>query len=127
MRIGELAKAVQVPEKTIRYYEARGLFRPTAREPNGYRHYEQGDLDELIFIRRCRELGISLGDIEQLMQARANAGASCANVDEIIGRQLEKVRHTLQELHALEATLSGLRGCDGETVGECRILRQLGN
>ena len=125
MRIGELAKAAQIPEKTIRYYESRDLISPSTREANGYRRYEQRDLDNLVFIRRCRELGISLQDIKQLVNVQENARASCASVDKIIEQQLQKVRHTLKELKALEKTLNSLRGCDGETVDECRILKRL--
>jgi DNA-binding transcriptional MerR regulator len=125
MRIGELAKAAQIPEKTIRYYESRDLIAPALREDNGYRRYGQSDLDKLIFIRRCRELGISLQDIKVLVKVQGDRGAGCASVDTIIDRQLDKVRHTLVELQALEKTLSGLRVCDGETVGECQILKRL--
>ena len=125
MRIGELAKTARIPEKTIRYYESRDLISPASRETNGYRCYEQCDLDNLIFIRRCRELGISLQDIKRLMEVQGNANGSCASVDKIIDQQLDKVRHTLKELKALEKTLSGLRGCDGETVDKCRILKSL--
>ena len=125
MRIGELAKTAQVREKTIRYYESRELIAPASREANGYRVYERRDLDTLIFIRRCRELGLSLVDIKQLVDVQANAEAPCSKVDNIIDEQLDKVRHKLVELKALEGTLSGLRGCDGRKVDDCRILKKL--
>lgn len=125
MRIGELAKAARIPEKTIRYYESVGLIAATRRETNGYRQYQQRDLDNLVFIRRCRELGISLQDIKQLVDLQANTGAPCQSVDKIINNQLDKVRHTLKELKALERTLSALRVCDGDTVDKCKILRRL--
>ena len=126
MRIGELAKAASMPEKTIRYYESRGLILSPPREENGYRRYGQHDLDDLIFIRRCRELGISLNDIRQLLEVRSQRGSTCVSVDKIIGRQLERVRSALRELQALEATLNDLKGCNGETVDNCRILKKLG-
>ena len=125
MRIGELAKAAHIPKKTIRYYESVGLMANTRREANGYRRYQQRDLDNLIFIRRCRELGISLQHIKQLVDLQGNTGAPCRSVDKIIDQQLEKVRHTLKELKALEQTLSALRGCESDTVDKCKILRQL--
>ena len=40
MRIGELAKKVGITTQAIRYYERIGLFENPARNPSGYRIYE---------------------------------------------------------------------------------------
>ena len=127
MRIGELAKVSQVPDKTIRYYETVGLLPASERDANGYRVYGQQDLERLVFIRRCRDLRIPLEQIKLLVSVQADKTASCRAVDRIIHDQLEKVRHTLEELKALEITLGALGRCDRSTVDECKILRQLKN
>lgn len=125
MRIGELSRASGVPEKTIRYYESTGLLADTRRQDNGYRVYRQQDVDKLVFVRRCRELGIPLKDIQYLLDLQANTGAPCQEIDQIINEQLTRVQHTLKELKALEKTLKMLRSCDAETVDDCKILRRL--
>ena len=56
MKISELASIAQVSVKTIRYYEQIGLLSPPIRTSNGYRHYQEKDIETLVFIRRCREL-----------------------------------------------------------------------
>ena len=44
LRIGELAKLVQVSHDTLRVYEKHGLLAPSVRSQAGYRLYSQADL-----------------------------------------------------------------------------------
>jgi len=50
-QIGELSQHADVPEKTIRYYEEIGLLPPARRSANGYRLYDEADVERLRFIR----------------------------------------------------------------------------
>lgn len=126
MKISELAQTTKVAAKTIRYYESIGLLTPASRETNGYRYYKLRDVETLIFIRRCRELNISIEDIKQLVQVKQNPEASCATVDNIIVEQLARVRQMQQELALLEQTLSLLvTSCSSETIQDCCILQSL--
>lgn len=128
MRISKLASIAQVPAKTIRYYEEIGLLAPSHRTPNGYRHYEDKDVDRLVFIRRCRELNISIGDIKQLLDVQQHPKASCAAVDNIIAEQLARVQQTQRELALLENSLNQLaRSCQHQQIEDCTILQQLRN
>lgn len=126
MRIGTLASASNVPAKTIRYYEEVGLIASAHRNENGYRYYEEKDIATLIFIRRCRELNIAINDIKQILDVQQNPKASCAVVDELIEKQLERIRQTQQELALLENTLSALAtSCANHKIEDCSILHQL--
>ena len=59
MNIGEVAKAAELPAKTIRYYEDIGLVRPD-RDSNGYRNFGERDpvsythLTLPTIVRECR-------------------------------------------------------------------------
>jgi len=126
MKISQLAKLSAVPSKTIRYYEEIGLIPTAARNANGYRVYDQDDIDRLAFIRRCRELQIPINQIKKLVQVRMDEKAPCQEVDMLIARQLENVRHTIAELALLEKTLNTLaHSCQKHFVGECEILNRL--
>ncbi|MDC8830765.1 Cd(II)/Pb(II)-responsive transcriptional regulator [Alteromonas gilva] len=126
MKISQLAAASNVPAKTIRYYEEVGLIAPARRNESGYRHYEQKDIETLIFIRRCRELNMAIDDIKQLLDAQQNPKASCAVVDEMIDRQLKRIRQTQNELAMLEKSLSLLAtSCVNHNIENCAILHQL--
>jgi len=55
-----------------------------------------------------------------------NEKAPCKEVDMLIARQLENVRHTMAELALLEETLNSLaHSCQNDIVGECEILNRL--
>jgi MerR family copper efflux transcriptional regulator len=126
MKISELAQTTKVPAKTIRFYESVGLLTSPQRESNGYRYYQVRDVETLIFIRRCRELNISIEEIKQLVAVKQNPQGSCATVDNIIIEQLARIRQLQKELANLEQTLSHLvTSCSSETIQDCCILRNL--
>jgi len=126
MKISQLSKLTQVPSKTIRYYEEAGLIRQAARSINGYRDYQEDDIEQLIFIRRCRELQIPIEQIKSLIQVKTDTKSSCLEVDALIIEQLEKVRKTISELSLLEQTLAELaQSCPNDSVEDCQILKSL--
>ncbi|MBB1382544.1 MerR family transcriptional regulator [Shewanella sp. SR41-2] len=111
MKISELASIAQVSVKTIRYYEQIGLLSPPIRTSNGYRHYQEKDIETLVFIRRCRELNIGLDDIKRLVNTQQDPKSSCALVDNIIAEQLARIQQTQRELALLEQSLAALASC----------------
>lgn len=126
MKISELAHAVNIPAKTIRYYEQVGLIAPASRTASGYRHYTKKDVETLVFIRRCRELNIALEDIKQLLEVQQNPQASCAVVDEMIATQLTRIQQAQRELAQLEQSLTTLAtSCAHQKVADCSILQHL--
>lgn len=126
MKISQLAKFTDVPTKTIRYYEDVGLLKPAKRAENGYRYYQAEDVQLLIFIRRCRDLNISLDEIKTLVQVQQQPDSSCETVDSMIAQQLTKVRKAQQELQKLERSLASLaQCCTSNKVENCMILSTL--
>lgn len=53
LRIGDLARQVGMAASMIRYYEDIDLLPPAARGENGYRIYDQTDVERLRFIQRA--------------------------------------------------------------------------
>ena len=126
MKINQLSKLTNVLSKTIRYYEDVGLLPKASRNSNGYREYSSNDVDNLVFIRRCRELQIPLEKIKILIQVQTDTTSSCNEVDLLIEQQLTNVRKTIKELSLLEKTLHTLaKSCSNGIVGECAILKNL--
>jgi len=68
MRIGELARTVDVNVETIRYYQRIGLLELPEKPYGGMRSYNDEDLQRLRFIRRAQQLGFSLEDIRELLE-----------------------------------------------------------
>ena len=64
MRIGEMAKAADISEYTLRYYERKGLIRVN-RDDVGRRCYEESDIEWIKFIKRLKDTGMLLKDIRE--------------------------------------------------------------
>lgn len=126
MKITELSKQTHVTSKTIRYYEQIGLLPEPQRAANGYRIYEQQDVERLAFIRRCRDLQIPLEEIKKIIGAESQNQDEHQHVDHLIAAQLKRVKQAKIELEALEHTLTHLlNDCDGEQDGQCNIIKNL--
>jgi len=67
MTIGKLAAAEGVGVETVRFYQRRGLLAEPERRGSGYREYSDADRSRLVFIRRARGLGFTLGEIAELL------------------------------------------------------------
>ena len=67
LRIGELAKLVQVSQDTLRFYEKHGLLAPSVRSQAGYRLYSQADLERVGFILSAKRVGFTLNEIHDLL------------------------------------------------------------
>jgi MerR family transcriptional regulator, mercuric resistance operon regulatory protein len=55
MRIGELARSVDVNVETIRYYQRIGLLNVPEKPYGSVRSYDDLDLQRLRFIRRAQQ------------------------------------------------------------------------
>ena len=71
MRISQLAEHVGVPTSTVRYYERLGLLRPDGHE-SGQRRYRPTTLRRLVFIGMLKDAGLSLVDIDGIVNAASN-------------------------------------------------------
>ena len=65
-RIGELAEALGLSHRTVRYYEEVGLIRPT-RSTGGFRLFSDRDLERIRLVLRFKGLGLSLEEIRKLL------------------------------------------------------------
>ncbi|MEX1214454.1 helix-turn-helix domain-containing protein [Saccharospirillum sp.] len=124
--IGQLADRTGIKPVTIRYYEKIGLLPEATRSESGYRLYSDTDHFRLLFIRRSRALGFSLGDIRELLSLADSQQESCAGVDAKVEQQLEQVRSRLKDLRAMEQELKRLSACcAGGVIMDCRIIETL--
>lgn len=125
MNIGEVAAEVDLPVKTVRYYEEIGLVVPQ-RQPNGYRRYREQDVHVLRFLRRARGLGFSIPDCRALLSLYGNAGRASADVKRLAQTRIADIDRKMAELRGLRATLAALvHACHGDQHPDCPILDDL--
>lgn len=124
MRIGELAEAAGVNPKTVRYYEDVGLLPQPRREPNGYRRYEQSDLERLAFIRRAQQLELRLDEIREILALRESHQRPCDYVLRVADQRIADLedriaamQRTREELHALLTRAQSLPAAPGSYCG----------
>lgn len=126
MKIGELARVTACAVETIRYYEREGLLAPPARSSANYRLYGTAHVERLTFIRNCRALDMTHGEIRALLTVRDGAH-DCSEANALLDSHIEHVSARIAELEQLKRQLLGLREqCAAPSaVAQCGILREL--
>lgn len=69
MTIGEISTATAIPESTLRFYEKHELLQ-IARDKNGRRVYENGDVTWISFIKKLKDTGMPIKDIRRYSALR---------------------------------------------------------
>jgi DNA-binding transcriptional MerR regulator len=111
-RIGELAAKVGLTERTIRYYEERGLLESVKRLDGGQRVYTDDDVRRLKFIQKLKVLGLSLAEMQELetLYGRHHTNAKVLpRLIELLDAHLSTVSRRLGELTALRDEIRSYR------------------
>ncbi|MBX6763592.1 MAG: heavy metal-responsive transcriptional regulator [Rubrobacteraceae bacterium] len=108
MRIGELAKRLDLNPQTIRYYERIGLLPEPERTDSGYRMYGEEDEARLRFVKNARGVGLTLGEVREVLAFHERGEVPCSYVTEVIARRAEEVERRIAELTEFKARLDVL-------------------
>src|SRR3546814_16082892 len=90
--IGGAARKSGVTVETIRYYERGRIVPPPDRSASGRRLYDPAGIMRLRFVRRCRDLGLSIADIRTLLVFCEEGGNACSDVQAISERHLDAIQ-----------------------------------
>jgi DNA-binding transcriptional MerR regulator len=70
LQIGEVAERTGVTQRTLRFYEEKGLLKPPTRLEGGFRLYSESDIQRVERIKRLQQLlGFSLAEIKEMVDA----------------------------------------------------------
>ena len=126
MNIGRAAGASGVSAKMIRHYEAVGLLPAAGRTVAGYRIYRDSDVHTLRFIRRARDLGFPMKEVERLLGLWRNRRRASADVRKVAQLHIADLDRRIAELQEMRRTLEHLvHHCRGDQRPECPILDDL--
>lgn len=113
LQIGEAAERAHLTQRTLRYYEEKGLLHPPTRMDGGFRLYSAEDMDRIDRIRQLKDLlGFSLADIKEMLESddvRLQIRAEWrrdADTAEKAAKMREAREVTLQQINLLDQKMT---------------------
>jgi len=106
MKIGQLAEWTGVSTKAIRYYEQIGVLPEPERAANGYRSYSPTAADRIAFIRDAQTAGLSLLEIQLILDLRDSGETTCGHVIGSLEVHLAEVDRQMEDLKRTRARIS---------------------
>ena len=101
--IGDVARQYGITERTLRFYEAKGLLMP--QRTGSCRRYGAKELGRLAMLLQAKRLGFTLAEIRQMLLAQTANG-----VLDISRRQcVEQIKLLEQRKREIEIALAELR------------------
>lgn len=119
MKIGQVAEATGLPIRTLRFYDDAGLLPQRPRTEGGYRVFDDRDLERLEFVKKAKRLGLSLGEIKDVLAITDQGGATCTHVRGLLAIKVEELDRAIGELTQLRTVLADLLGRAGP-LEDCR-------
>lgn len=108
LKIGQISAQSNLPVKTIRFYEERGLIQATRRTSGGFRLFDPSVLTRLNFIRRSQALGLSLNDIQDILSTSDAGNRPCQNVRHKFQEKIVEIEERILQLQRLKEQLQVL-------------------
>jgi DNA-binding transcriptional MerR regulator len=120
LTIGELARRVGVPVRTIRFWSDSGLVPPACRADGDRRLYDAACVARLELVMTLRELGVSLADVRRVLDGQVTPAAVAAI-------HLEALDTEIRALRLRRAVVAAVvkRSADGTEMGMINKLARL--
>ena len=101
--VGEMAKLLEVPASTLRYYDKEGLLPFVERSSGGIRMFQDSDFEWLQIIGCMKKAGMPIKDIRQYIQLALQGDDTIdlrlqlfQHQREVLKAQLKEMQHTLE-------------------------------
>jgi DNA-binding transcriptional MerR regulator len=90
--IKEAAALTGLPASTLRYYESIGLIAPISRGASSkHRVYDEGDLDQLMWVACLAATGMSVSDMRQYMANNRLGAEAAADQERLLAEQQRRL------------------------------------
>ncbi len=88
MQIGQVAERTGLTQRTLRFYEEKGLLNSPTRMEGGFRLYSEEDIQRIEHIVQLKQnLGFSLADIKEMIEAEEAISSLKAQYKELSKEQ----------------------------------------
>ena len=121
-QIGEVARRTGLTQRTLRFYEEKGLLTPADRMEGGFRRYSEADIARVELIKKLQDLlGFALAEIKDMVEAEELLAQIRATrrphrelterrrriqqIEAALRRQLDVVQPKLEQLTEMRADL----------------------
>jgi DNA-binding transcriptional MerR regulator len=115
--IGQAARIVGVPARTVRFWCDSGVLPPAMRSADGYRRYDAAAIARLDLVRTLRDLGLGLDDIREVLGGRKSVAELASVHASALDAQIRVLRLRRAVLRVLAA-----RGSDIEEAKQMNDL-----
>lgn len=117
--VKKVAQRVELPSRTVRYYDRIGLVSPHKRSEAGYRLYGPEDEGRLRFVRQAKRIGFSLDEIRELIAAaqRGCCGELVPELERLLADKVVQVDARIADLHAFRERLTAYQAGRGSSCG----------
>lgn len=92
LTIGQLARRLRIPVRTIRYWSDIGAVPPAGRSEGGHRLYDAEAIARLELVRTLRELGLGLDDVRRVLEREATVADVAAARVAALDAQIQSLR-----------------------------------
>lgn len=123
--VGQLATALGLRTKTVRYYDDIGLLTAARRTAAGYRVYGARERAILGFILKAKAVGLSLGEIREILRLKRQGSEPCRHVAGLLDSKIAEVERQLEALEAYRQELRVMRdqpAASSRTACVCSII-----
>lgn len=101
--VGEMAKLLDIPASTLRYYDKEGLLPFVERSSGGIRMFKEQDYEWLKIIECMKKAGMPIKDIKRYIELTIEGDKTIHERLELFKKQKQLLETKLKSLqHALE-------------------------
>ncbi|MFK8020409.1 MAG: MerR family transcriptional regulator [Pseudomonadales bacterium] len=118
MKIGDLAKQLDIPASTIRFYEKVGLISPPERV-SGKREFASNTLVRLRFIKLCQAAGFTIEEIRRLIDDYSADSSSSGPWQPAVETKQFEIQQQIAELKRVDLVLGELMKCRCKSIEQC--------
>lgn len=98
--VSEMAKKLNIPPSTLRFYDKEGLLPFLEHSKNGIRLFKESDYEWLKIIECLKKTGMQLKDIKHFLEMAIEGDTTIALRLELIKKQKQTVKQKMEELNA---------------------------
>ena len=111
LQIGEVSKKSGMSIDTIRYYEKESLLKPPIRSGGGFRIYPPETVDQLVFIRKAQEMGLTLKEIKKILCCGDKGLEPCCDLTvELFTAKIKELEGKIGEIQKMKKKLKKVLG-----------------